>query len=170
VEIYSSPLHLLHPSPSFYRHLFRKLSLKLPAEIICRTHMARNACKYFVDDVGRHAVGNFSASLVRKLRKPSYFNEHKAPRPEVLTLFRYRNLVSCPRARCFLPRYRQTPRNYAIFRGKRASLPEQRTRTVSRQLESARTTFRGAELQVRRKKLQTIAPTSIMLDLYRIKS
>lgn len=29
-----------------------------------------------------------SASLVRKLRKPSYFNGRKAPRPEVLTLFR----------------------------------------------------------------------------------
>lgn len=155
--IYSSLLHLLHPS--FYCHLFRKLSLKPPAEIICRTHMARNACKYFADDVGRHAVGTSALlSFVNFVNRVTLTGAK--PRGRKFRLSSAIVIWLVVRARCFLPRYRQTSRNYAIFRGKRASLLEQRT--VSRQLESARTTFRGAELQVRRKKLQTIAPTSIM--------
>lgn len=89
----------------------------------------------------RHGVVDMvetSASLVRELRKPSYFNGRKAPRPEVLTLFRRRNLVRSAR----VASYRDIDKLAELRYLSRASLPAQR-RMVSKQLERARTTYRS---------------------------
>lgn len=121
--------------------LFRKLNLKLGggsfvARIQCvqifrRRHRRRH----------RHGAVDTvetSTSLVRKLRKPSYFNGRKAPRPEVLTLFRRRNLVRSAR----VASYRDIDKLAELRYLSRAPLPTHR-RTVSKQLERARTTYRS---------------------------